>query len=44
MSQLVPDQVADQDLDRIKYQIFFQIKQKELYQLVYPICVDVCIA
>ena len=30
------------ELDKIKYQVFYEKKQKELYMSIYPSCVQQC--
>ena len=37
-------EVDDSEYDQIKYQLFYEIKNKELYSIVYPVCIEACFA
>lgn len=35
---------ASDQADKVKYQLFYEIKLKQLQQLAYPACVEECVA
>jgi len=37
-------EVNSSEFDQLRYQLFFEIKNKELYSIVYPTCVEACVA
>ncbi len=37
-------EVNDSEYDQIKYQLFYEIKNKELYSIAYPVCIEACVA
>jgi len=35
-------EVNSQEFDQLRYQLLFEIKNKELYSIVYPTCIEAC--